>query len=171
MFRSVKWALIAAFAIAVLAEQPANAGIGFQPISQDELKMTGEPQAPGAPAIILFRQVDRDDDIHTPHEDHYFRIKILTEEGRKQGNIEIPFVKELDNVVNIRARTIRPDGSVAEFDDKVFEKELVKERATKVLAKTFTLPDVEVGCVIEYFFTIDFVEHRLFGSNWTLSNG
>jgi len=170
MFRSGKWALIAAFATATLAAQPAKAGLGFQPISQDELKMTSEPQAPGAPAIILFRQVDRDDDINTPHEENYFRIKILTEEGRKYANIEIPFLKDFDNVVNIRARTIRPDGSIAEFDGKIFEKELIKERAAKVLAKVFTLPDVEVGSVIEYSFTIDFAEHRLFRSNWILSN-
>src|SRR5580700_594225 len=170
MFRSSKWVLLATCAISLLTARQAEASLGFQPISQDELKMTSEPQAPGAPAIILFRQVDRDDNIHTPHEDHYFRIKILTEEGRKHANIEIPFVKEFDNVVNIRARTIRPDGSIAEFDGKVFEKELVKERGAKVLAKVFTLPDVEVGSIIEYSFTIDFAEHKLFRSNWILSD-
>ena len=45
--------------------------------------MTSEPLAPGAPAIILYRQVDRDDNGRTSHEDDYIRIKILTEEGRK----------------------------------------------------------------------------------------
>ncbi|HSZ63495.1 MAG TPA: DUF3857 domain-containing protein [Terriglobales bacterium] len=153
-----------------VAAHQAHASVGFQPISQDELKMTSEPHAPGAPAIILYRQVDRDDNIHTPHEDNYFRIKILTEEGRKHGNIQIPFLKELDNVVNIKARTIRPDGSISNFDGKIFEKELVKERGTELLAKVFTLPDVEVGSILEYSFTIDFVEHKLFRSNWILSN-
>src|ERR1700679_3084824 len=142
---------MAAFATATLAAQPAKAGLGFQPISQDELKMTSEPQAPGAPAIILFRQVDRDDDINTPHEENYFRIKILTEEGRKYANIEIPFLKDFDNVVNIRARTIRPDGSIAEFDGKIFEKELIKERAAKRLAWGFCFPGVEVGFTREYW--------------------
>src|SRR5579871_6449482 len=56
--------------------------IGFQPVSPDELKMTAEPKAPGAPAIVLFREVDRDDRGLTAHEDVYYRIKILTEEGR-----------------------------------------------------------------------------------------
>ena len=69
MFQSGRWALIAASAMAILAASPAQASLGFQPISQDELKMTSEPQAPGAPAIILFRQVDRDDNMYTPHED------------------------------------------------------------------------------------------------------
>lgn len=170
MFQSGHWALLAAFATATLVAQPAHASLAFQPISQDELKMTSEPHAQGASAIILYRQVDRDDNIYTPHEDNYLRIKILTEEGRKHGNIQIPFVKELDNVVNIKARTIRPDGSISDFDGKIFEKELVKERGTELLAKVITLPDVEVGSIIEYSFTIDFVEHKLFRSNWILSN-
>ena len=36
-------------------------GDDWQPISPEELKMTGVPEAPGAPAVILYRQVDRDD--------------------------------------------------------------------------------------------------------------
>ena len=55
----------------------------WRAISPDELKMTSDPQAPGAPAIILWRQVDRDDRGLTAHEVNYVRIKILTEEGRK----------------------------------------------------------------------------------------
>jgi hypothetical protein len=84
--------------------------------------MTSEPQAPGAAAIILFRQVDRDDNGHTSHEDDYFRIKILTEEGRKYADIEIPYFKTSGNIVAIKARTIHPDGSVIPFDGKVFDK-------------------------------------------------
>ena len=33
----------------------------FRPVSPEELKMTSEPAAPGAPAIILYREVYRDD--------------------------------------------------------------------------------------------------------------
>jgi len=99
-----------------------------RPFPQDELKMTSEPQAPGAPAIIFIREVDRDDNIHTPHEDNYFRIKILTEEGRKHADIEIPFLKENENRSALKARTIRPDGSVANFEGKVSKKYLLKGR-------------------------------------------
>src|SRR5271170_2845856 len=99
----------------MLAAQRANAGIGFQPVSRDELKMTSEPLAPGAPAIILYRQVDKDDNIHTPHEDDYIRIKILTEEGRKHADVEIPFLKETEDIANVKARTIRADGSIVDF--------------------------------------------------------
>jgi hypothetical protein len=168
MFRIGKW-LGVGLAICMLVAQDAKAGVGFQPVSPDELKMTSEPLAPGAPAIILFRQVDRADNGRTSHEDRYIRIKILTEEGRKYANVEIPFLKKAQDVVNVRARTIRPDGSIADFDGNVFEKELVKARGVKVLAKTFTLPDVQVGGIIEYFFTIDLGEHMIFDSHWMLS--
>jgi len=173
MFRLGKWVVVS-FALCMLATLPATAGVGFQPILPDELKMTSEPLAPGAPAIILYRQVDRDDNIHTPHEDNYVRIKILTEEGRKQADVEIPFLKENADVVAIRARTIRPDGSTADFGGKVFEKYLVKGkfegRDIKYLAKTFTLADVQVGSIIEYSYTMDFHEYMLFDSHWILND-
>jgi hypothetical protein len=168
-FRLGKW-IVVGFALCMLAAQPAKARVGFQPVSPDELKMTSEPLAPGAPAIILYRQVERDDNGRTSHQDNYFRIKILTEEGRKHADVEVPFSKEIEDVVTVRARTIRPDGSIVNFDGKVFEKELVKGRGVKILAKTFTLPDVQVGGIIEYFFTVDLVqEHFIFNSNWILS--
>jgi hypothetical protein len=149
---------------------PPGVGQTFQPPSAEELHMTSEPQAPGAPAIILFRQVDRDDNGRTSHEDHYVRIKILTEEGRKYGDIEIPFYKGSDDVVNIRARTVRADGSIADFDGKVFDKSIVKAKGFKYLAKTFTLPDVQVGSIIEYSYTDNLREYFLYDSHWILSN-
>ena len=169
MSRLGKW-LAVGLALGMLAAQEAKAGIGFQPVSPDELKMTSEPLAPGAPAIILFRQVDRDDNIRTPHEDIYFRIKILTEEGRKHADVEIPFLKGTQEVVHVRARTIRPDGSIVDFGGQVFEKNLVKGRGIKYLAKTFTLTDVQVGGIIEYSYTVDLSERYIFDSHWVLSD-
>ena len=169
MFRSVKWVIVG-LAVGMLTALDAGAAIGFQPVSPEELKMTREPQAPGAAAIILYRQVDRDDNGHTSHEDNYRRIKILTEEGRKYANVEIAFVKKSQDVVRIRARTIRPDGSIADYGGQVFEKELVKARGVKILAKTFTLPDVQVGSILEYSYTMDLGEHLLFESHWILSD-
>lgn len=144
-------------------------GIGFQPVSTEELKMTSEPLAPGAPAIFLYRQVDRDDNGRTSHEDNYVRIKILTEEGRKYANVEIPFVRGFTDVSQVRGRTIRPDGSIAEFDGKVLEQEMVKARGLKVLAKTLSLPDAQPGSIVEYLYTIDYTENRYFESNWILN--
>ncbi len=149
---------------------PSASAIGFQPVSQDELKLTAEPKAPGAPAIILFREVDRDDRGLNAHEDVYVRVKILTEEGRKYADVEIPFFKDEGTVVNLHARTIKPDGTIVEFSGKAFDKMIVKARGVKYMAKTFTLPDVQVGCILEYYYTTDLSERWIVASHWILSN-
>ena len=166
--RSLITSLLALLAMA--CPLTALAAPGFQPVSPEELKMTGDSNAPGASAILLFRQVDRDDNGTTSHEDDYFRVKILTEEGRKYADVEIPFYKEEGNIVNVRARTIRPDGSIVNFDGKVFDKQIAKARGLKYLAKTFTLPDVQVGGIIEYYYTQDLPENYIYNSHWILSN-
>ena len=160
--------LIVLFAIALL---PVNGRAqGFPPLSPEDLKMTSEPKAPGAPAIILYREVDRDDNVHTPHEDNYLRVKILTEEGREHANVEIMFDKANADVSNIRARTIKPDGTSVNFDGKVYEKTIEKAKGLKYLVKAFTLPDVQVGSIIEYRYTDDLREHFVYESHWILSH-
>ena len=163
-------AVIISLTTAAYLVPTANAGIGFQAVSPDELKMTAEPQAPGAPAIILYRQIDRDDNGRTSHQEDYFRIKILTEEGRKYADVEIQFFKDVENIVGIKARTIRPDGTIANFEGKAFDKTIAKAKGLKYLAKTFTLPDVQVGSIIEYYYTHDLSENTLFDSHWILSH-
>jgi hypothetical protein len=148
---------------ATLLYSPSIYAVSFQPVSPDELKMTQESHAPGAAAVILYRQVDRDDNGLTPHEDNYLRIKILTKAGAKYAAIEIPFAKGNENIVHINARTIKPDGSIVAFDGPVVEKPLVPKKQLKDMAKTFTLPGVEVGSIIEYYYTIDYPPHNVIG--------
>lgn len=131
--------------------------------------MTGEAKAPGAPAIILFREVDRDDRGLTAHEDVYMRIKVFTEEGRKYADIEIPFWKGAGSIVNLHARTIEPDGRIVNFSGKAFDKMIVKARGVKYMAKTFTMPDVQPGSILEYYYTNDLPEYALYGSRWILN--
>ncbi len=147
----------------------ARAGDEWLPIDPAELKMTSEPLAPGAPAIYLYRQVDRDDRGVSAKEYNYLRIKILTEEGRKYANIEIPFDKLGYHVDGIRARTIRPDGTVVNFDGKVYENTIVKSKTMKYLAKTFSMPEVTVGSIVEYQFYYNFANYSLYNSRWILS--
>jgi hypothetical protein len=163
-------ALLVTLGVSVFHPASVNAFVGFRPPLPEELKMTSEPSAPGAPAIILYRQVDRDDNAQTGHEDNYFRIKILTEEGRKQADVEIPYYRDSGDVGGIHARTIRPDGSVVDFDGKVFTKSLVKRRGVNYMAKTFTLPEVQVGSIIEYYYVTYLKEHWVFDSHWILSS-
>jgi hypothetical protein len=170
-YRRVFMLVVVMLVGAMLRRPRPVSGDEWQPVSQEELKMTSEPKAPGAPAIILFRQVDRDDsNPRNPHEYNYVREKILTEEGRKNADVDILVIKGQWDIVNIRARTIRPDGSIVNFDGKVYEKEIVKARGLKYLAKSFTLSDVQPGSIIEYHYMIDFAENNVFDSHWVLSD-
>jgi hypothetical protein len=182
-----RWLFVCLPALIVLAVvNPAFAGYGFQPVSPEELKMTSEPQAPGAPAIILYRQVDRDDFGRTAHggailigseqqdagryEDNYFRIKIFTEDGRRFANVEIPLSSQVGSIGVVNGRTIRPDGTIVNFDGKIFEKTFYKGKGIQYNAKTFILPDVQPGCIIEYYYTILFRSGYFYNSYWELSN-
>ena len=64
--------LLALAAALTLAHPTPAQAVGFQPVSPDELKMVSEAKAPGAAAIILYRQVDRDDRGQTAREDVSF---------------------------------------------------------------------------------------------------
>ena len=146
---------IFAFAV-ILGLSNQVAAVGFQPPSPDELKMTSEPQAPGAAAIMLYRQVDRDDNGRTSrrqllsHQDPERRWPQV----RRCGNTLFP--SEGIIVIHIHARTIRPDGSIAGLRRQSIRQTIAKARGLKYSAKTFTLTDVQVGSIIEYSFTSTF---------------
>ena len=135
-----------------------------------ELSMTSEPAVPGASAIILYRQVDRDDG-KGGHEDEYRRIEIFTDEGRKYADIEIPFVKEVFEVGDIHARSIAPDGTITNYEGKPLEKTIIKAKGLRILAKVLTLPNVQKGSIVEFYYRTNFrSDYAIYiGSHWILS--
>ena len=142
------------------------------PATPDELHMTSEPKAPRAPAIYLDYQVDRDD--HASQEMDYARIKILTEEGRKYGDVAIRFDENQESISAIEARTTHPDGSIVKFDGKVYDTPIMKGHGLRYMAKTFTIPDVQLGSIIEYRYRrrgrdVGFV-HYVYNSHWILNH-
>lgn len=169
MSASLRFVLVVLFfgSIILIQGPLAWAGEDWLPITPEELKMTSEPKAPGAQAICLYRQVDRDD--LALRENIYYRIKIFTEEGRKYANIEIPFVNGSGNIKDIKARTIHPDGTIVNFEGKPYERMIVKAKGFKFLAKTFTIPDVQAGSILEYRFTRS-LPFYTFNSSWILSD-
>ncbi|HVW69926.1 MAG TPA: DUF3857 domain-containing protein, partial [Steroidobacteraceae bacterium] len=138
------------------------------PVTREELAMTQDPKAPGAPAVYLYREVNRDDSGDS--EDFYARIKILTEEGRERANVHIAYGTARDSIRSIRARTIRPDGSIANFDGTVYDRPVVSGQDSKWMEKTFTLPDVQVGSIIEYRYRRQLAWMYIYDSHWILSD-
>lgn len=145
----------------------ARAGDDWLPIPPADLVLKDNPASPGADAMILYRESAVDARESAVKE--YIRIKVFTKQGTDEANVEIPFVKGVTDVRDIRARTIRPDGSIANFQAKAFEKVVVKNSGVRFLAKTFTLPDVQPGCIIEYKYRIQGDSNFYYNEEWTVS--
>ena len=138
----------------------------WKPFTPDELAMKENPVSPGGSAVILDWDVFNDDIDNT--ETVYYRVKIFDDTARSEGNIEIPFVRGVMQVKEIQARTVHPDGTVIPFGGEVFEKTIVKSRQVRYLAKTFSLPDVQAGSLLEYRYRLKWDSSRLFDSHWEL---
>ena len=124
----------------------------WQPIPKEDLVLKDNPADPGSSAMILERQVYTDDEKRVQKE--VVRIKIFTESGRSHADVEIPYIVKSTSIEDIRGRTVRPDGAVIPFSGAVFDKVIAKYKKFRYDAKTFTLPGVEVGSVIEYAYAV-----------------
>jgi hypothetical protein len=144
------------------------AAFGFpewQQPTPDELKMTSDPAAPDSPAVYLFREETVADDLHM--HSMYARIKILTEKGKEMfGDIEIPYQGTNFNITDISGRTIHADGTVIPFTGKAMDKLVVKTAQYKVMEKVFSMPDVQVGSIIEYRWKLRYDDNYYSSPQW-----
>ncbi|HEU4507750.1 MAG TPA: DUF3857 domain-containing protein [Pyrinomonadaceae bacterium] len=143
--------LFAAFPASITA-----AGDEWKPIEPAHLALKSSVVEKEADAEGLFWEVRIDD---SPDGDliftHYLRVKIFTERGREsQSKIDLPFGNLYGTEVKIKdiaARTIKPDGSIVELKkEDIFERTIVRVSGLKVKARSFAMPAVEPGCILEY---------------------
>ncbi len=82
---------------------------------------------------------------------HYVRLKIYNARGIDYAKkVEIRYIDGLD-VTDIEGRTIKPDGTIIELSpDDVFETTLIATENAGLKAKTFAMPALEPGAVVEY---------------------
>ena len=156
----------------MLGVLPATATVGWLPLPPEDLALKDNPASPGADAMILYREsvVDtRKTNSDGDSVEEYFRIKVFTKEGTKQGHVEIQFNKEWEDISYVAGRTIRPDGSIVKFDGQVLETTAVKFGGSKVLVKAFTLPDVQPGSIIEYKYQRQSKPHYVHNLEWVVS--
>ena len=80
------------FSMLLFATAAPLAALGqFQAPTKEELEMTSDPKAPGAPAVYLYRE-EREDDQHH-FRSVYARIKVLTEAGNEAATVQIVYHK------------------------------------------------------------------------------
>ncbi len=131
---------------------PAFAGDEWKPISPADLAAKTPVVEKDADAEALFWEVRVDD---SSTEDlalkHYVRLKIFTERGKeKYSKFEIPFFKGT-KVKDVAARVIKADGTIVEIKkEDIFERTLIKADGLKLKVKSFAVPNIEPGVMLEY---------------------
>lgn len=145
-----------------IAEQRA-----WLPLDQQDLKMTDFKPLPGADAVLLYYANDIDDVDHS--EFFYSRIKILTESGKRFATVEIPTLDKT-TMQGFYARTVHADGSVVDFTGEPFDKISLKARGVRLKVKSFTLPQVTVGSIVEYRYELHFGSRGLPHHEWTVQH-
>jgi len=135
--------------------------------TEEELKMTSQPQVPGAAAVYLYREEITEDRLHDWMK--YVRLKVLTERGKQYADVELAqYSSDYGGytVSDIQGRTIHPDGTIIPFTGKPLQKLIEKSSGVKVMAKVFTLPDVEVGSIIEYRYHLRYDDMYYIPPRW-----
>lgn len=124
----------------------------WRAISPDDLAAKTPIVEPDADAEAIFWETRIDDsgsfDLSIKH---YVRVKIFTERGReKYSKFDIPFVKG-EKIKDLAARVIKADGSIVDIKkEDIFEREIIRANGLKVKAKSFAIPNIEPGVIVEY---------------------
>lgn len=124
----------------------------WRPVTPWELQLKVPKVEAEADAEVIFWEVRVDDS--NPESmvmKHYIRAKIFTEKGReKYSKVDIPFTKGI-KIKDIKARVIKTDGTTTELAKAdVFDREVAKTDKIKMKAKSFAIPNIEIGSMIEY---------------------
>ncbi len=142
--------LVAAW-VAFIFSATAFAGDDWRAVTPEELAMKTARVEPDADAEAIFWEVRIDDSSQDLSMLHYVRVKIFTDRGReKYSKFDIPFSKGM-KIKDIAARVIKGDGSAVEIlKDDIFERDIIKANGLKVRAKSFAVPNLEPGVIVEY---------------------
>lgn len=136
----------------------------FQQPTKEELEMTADPKAPGAAAVYLYREETTDDNLH--YHSIYVRLKVLTEKGKEEATVRIPYERRKFKVSDIQGRTIHSDGTVVPLTAKPSDLTDVKTKDYQLNTMVFTLPSVEVGSILEYRLQIRYDDSMVSSPTW-----
>lgn len=158
------------FALSLLAVPALRAQSKWIQATPEELSMTSQPEVPGASAVYLNREETTDDQLH--FFSIYKRIKVLTEGGKELANVEIKYPAGMEgySVDNIEGRTIHADGAVIPFSGKPYDKLIEKTQGMKYMAKVFSMPDVQIGSIIEYRYKLHLDDNRFLSPSWYIQS-
>src|SRR5262245_61756896 len=152
--------LLVALCLASVGSVAALAsGDDWRPIDKADLSSMTPVVEKDADAEVIFCEARVADEIQEGIDtayprtviNHYLRIKIFNDRGKdSQSKVDIPYENDVE-IKELAARTIKVDGSIVELEKKdIFDRTIVKKGGLKVKAKSFAMPSVEPGAIIEY---------------------
>lgn len=146
------WAFAAVFA-AVAA--PSLEAADFPPIGEREKALAAVAGQPGAPGVVLYRKAllhfrDYPQEANSRMEVEV-RLKVLTEEGKNLGQVEIPHSRQL-RLGNFEGRIVLPDGSSQALPAEAIFVEK-RSRSRKAFVTRAAFPNVQVGAILDYRYT------------------
>jgi hypothetical protein len=149
--RGSLWLLIV---VLLFGRAAASEDFIWAPITAADLAAKPDSAHGGMHAVMLFEKVTIDDN-HFENGKFYLevyrRIKVFTPEGRSWAEVSLPFVRNQEEIEDLMARTVLPDGREIVLDeDQVHESESVKTEELRIMQKSFSLPGVTDGSIIEY---------------------
>lgn len=141
--------------LALAAHAATDEVFKWHPIMPADWKVAPDSTAGGRNAIMLFEKIFVDEDEYMSDDKCYYtiyrRIKVFNNEGRAWGDVTVPLLHFKQKVEMIQGRTVLPEGK--EFvlaPTQILEKEIIKAKGLKVKEKSFSLPGMADGCIIEY---------------------
>ncbi|MGQ0762836.1 MAG: DUF3857 domain-containing protein [Acidobacteriota bacterium] len=128
------------------------AGDEWRLIDSAELTLKTGVVDKDADAEVLFWEVRIDDSsVEELVLKNYVRIKVFTDRGKEsQSKVDLPYVGSV-KIKDIAARVIKADGTTVGLKkEDIFDRTIVKASGLKVKSKSFALPGIESGAIIEY---------------------
>ena len=164
MRRARLTAFILTLSILIIVPGTLRALDDWQPVTPEDLSLKYDAAHP-YPAVILYHEEISDD--NRRHIVSYYKIKVLSDAGRERANIVLQYRDDFNHIIDVKGRTISPSGVITPFEGKPFDTTVIKGRGLKIKAKSFVLPNVEVGSIIEYRYT-EYWDRWLLAPHWSL---
>ena len=131
---------------------PSLAHGQFQNPTPEELKMTSDPQYPDAAAEYLNyeEKTEHEFDYHSV----YARIKIFKDSAKDVAGVRLGYLRGMRTIDAVRGRTIHPDGTIVPMTVRPEDLLQAKQGEAEAHEVVFTLPSVEAGSILEYYYQI-----------------
>lgn len=148
----------------------------FGDVSKSELEMKECSFEKNAAAMVVFGKgtsvyvfrMTADDFLET---EYHYRIKIFNKKGFNHANIKIPYPNMSSGmgIRGVKAQTYNLDAAGNIVVSKVEKATIYDKKVNKYYSeKTFAMPDVKEGSVIEYTYTIENGYSNVWNFQWSI---